>query len=34
VNGTNAVGINPRGDIVGFYADAGFIAHGFVLTQG
>ena len=31
---TNALGINPRGDIVGFYSDRFFNGHGFLLSKG
>jgi|SRR5882724_11012910 len=30
---TQAYGINPRGDIVGYYADTNFITHGFLLRK-
>ncbi len=31
---TEPLGINSRGDIVGFYYDSSFIAHGFLLSNG
>jgi probable HAF family extracellular repeat protein len=31
---TEATGINNEGEIVGFYLDAGFVAHGFILRRG
>jgi hypothetical protein len=31
---TEATAINNRGDIVGFYFDAGFAPHGFILRGG
>jgi probable HAF family extracellular repeat protein len=34
VNGTEAVGINARGQIVGFYTDADNVNHGFLLSGG
>src|ERR1700758_3853717 len=32
--GTFALGINPKGDIVGWYYDASFKPHGFLLSNG
>jgi probable HAF family extracellular repeat protein len=34
VKGTNARGINPQGDIVGYYRDLYGIPHGFLLHGG
>jgi len=31
---TEATGINNQGDVVGFYLDASFAAHGFILSKG
>ena len=31
---TFALGFNPQGDIVGWYYDASFTAHGFLLSKG
>ena len=31
---TQASGINPKGEIVGFYADTGGTLHGFLLSKG
>lgn len=33
-NGTNAMSINGKGDITGFYEDVNFVFHGFVRTSG